>query len=323
LTVSPIEPREALARYAELAVTLQSELRLSGTAPRANVLRLQCQRVCDAFQALPSVVLAILQLQGTRGVGTFGPASRATLCMAMGTRLGLDPARVVDLGLAGLLQDLGSVELPDWTSSPKAEAEFGKALRRVPLTTTLTLGRGLVTPEVLQRIALAWETEPPHSDSAADKAPRSGIALLVTVAAAYDRLCSAVPPGLGLTSSHAMRIILFAGGRRYDERLTRLLATTVGLYAPGSVVELEPGARGVVVERPRDPSGFDRPVVRMLASVDSEPEIGRDGSVPDEDEEPTGPLDIDLGASLERQIVREIASNDGTMLSRFFLDRAR
>jgi hypothetical protein len=285
--VASIGPKEALARYAELALAVQAEL--GGDTVRPSILRLHCQRMHDCLVAIPSVVLAIVQLHGARGSGAFGPAAKATLCMAMGLRLGLDPGSVADLGIAGLLHEAGLMELPD---PVKAEAEFQRGLKKLPLLTTLALGRERITPEVLERMALAREvSEMPQGDPNA----ATGAAPLVTVAAAYDRCCSPVAPGLGLTSSRAMQVVLYCGGRRYAERMTRTLANAVGLYAPGAVVELSGGDRGVVIERPRDPGRFDRPVVAI------------------------GGGKVDLAQDTGRSIVRELPNAGEGILTSHFL----
>jgi hypothetical protein len=285
--VASIRPKEVLARYAELAVAVQTQL--AAETMRPSILRLHCQRVHDCLVALPSVVLAIVQLHGSRGSGPFAPAAKATLCMAMGLRLGLDPGSVADLGIAGLLHEAGFLALPD---PAKAEQDFQRGLKKLPLLTTLALGRERITPEVLERIALAREVgEIPEGDPNAS----TGMAPLVTVAAAYDRCCSPVAPGLGLTSSRAMQVVLFCGGRRYAERMTRTLASTVGLYAPCAVVELNGGDRGVVVERPRDAARFDRPVIAIGG--------GR----------------VDLAEDAERSIVRELPNAGQGLLASHFL----
>jgi hypothetical protein len=285
--VKAVAPKEALARYAELALAVQTELKAETVRP--SILRLHCQRVHDCLVAIPSVVLAIVQLHGARGSGPFGPAAKATLSMAMGLQLGLDPGSVADLGIAGLLHEAGALDLAD---PAKAEGDFTRGLKKLPLLTTLALGRERITPEVLERLALAWDVA---EDRERDPNAGTGMAPLVAVASAYDRFCSPVAPGLALTSSRAMQVVLFHGGRRYAERMTRTLANTVGLYAPGAAVELNGGDRGVVVERPRDPAQFDRPVVAL------------------------GSARVDLAESRDRSVVRELPSGGQSLLASHFL----
>jgi hypothetical protein len=287
--VATITPKDALTRYAELALALQVGLKADRDAVRPSMMRLHCQRVHDCLVALPSVVLAIVHLHGSRGSGAFAPAAKATLCMAMGLRLGLDPGSIADLGIAGLLHEAGVVDLPD---PSKAEQDYARMLKKVPLLTTLALGRERITPTVLERIALAWDiAEGREGDANA----ATGVAPLVSVAAAYDRFCSPLPPGLGLTSSRAMQLVLYSGGRRYAEPMTRVLANTVGFYAPGAQVELSGGDRGIVVERPRDPARFDRPVVSIGG--------GR----------------VDLAEDQERSIVRELPNGGQGLLAQHFV----
>ena len=288
--MATIGPKDALTRYAELALVLQNALKDSRDTARPSLLRLHCQRVHDCLTAVPSVVLAIVNLHGARGTGAFGPAAKATLCMAMGIQMGLDPGTTTDLGILGLMHEAGIVELPDPT---KSEQDFIRGFKKLPLLTTLALGRERMTPAGLERIALAWEISEKR-DGDANKA--TGFAPLVTVAAAYDRLCTPVAPGLGLTSSRAMQIVLFCGGRRYSEPFTRLLANTVGLYAPGAQVELDKNDRGVVIERPRDPAYFDRPVVAVGNAI------------------------IDLSEQEDRSIVRELPAGGQSVLASHFID---
>jgi hypothetical protein len=288
--MATIGPKDALHRYAELALGLQTALKADRDAARPSLLRFQCQRVHDCLVTLPSVVLAIVHLHGARGTGPFAPAAKATLCMAMGIQMGLDPGSIAELGIVGLLHEAGTVELPD---STKSEAEWVRGFKKLPLLTTLAIGRERMTPAGLERIALAWEMS---ETSDADPNVATGFVPLVTVAAAYDRYCSPVAPGLGLMSSRAMQIVLFCGGRRYAESFARLLANTVGLYAPGAQVELNGNDRGVVVERPRDSARFDRPVVALGSDI------------------------VDLSEQEDRSIVRELPAGGPSVLSSHFLD---
>ena len=288
--MATIGPKDALKRYAELALVLQGALKADRDTARPSLLRLHCQRVHDCLTSLPSVVLAIVHLHGARGTGAFAPAAKATLSMAMGIQMGLDPGTTTDLGIVGLLHEAGIVELPDPT---KSEQDFVRGFKKLPLLTTLALGRERMTPAGLERIALGWEISE-NRDGEPNKAV--GFAPLITVASAYERYGAPVSPGLGLTSSRAMQIVLFCGGRRYGEPFTRLLANTVGLYAPGAQVELDKNDRGVVIERPRDPAHFDRPVVAVGNSI------------------------IDLAEDHERSIVRELPSGGQSVLSSHFLD---
>lgn len=288
--MATIGPKDALNRYAELALGFQTALKADRDAARPSLLRFQCQRVHDCLVAVPSVVLAIVHLHGARGTGPFAPAAKATLCMAMGIQIGLDPGSIAELGIAGLMHEAGVVELPD---STKSEADFVRGFKKLPLLTTLAIGRERMTPAGLERIALAWEVS---ENRDGDPNAAKGFAPLVNVAAAYDRYCSPVAPGLGLTSSRAMQVVLFCGGRRYAEAFTRLLANTVGLYAPGAQVELNGNDRGIVIERPRDPARFDRPVVAVGSDI------------------------VDLSEQEDRSIVRELPGGGTGVLASHFLD---
>ncbi len=66
-----------------------------------------------------------------------------------------------------------------------------------------------------------------------------------------------------------------ARGSAYDADLLALFVQTMGLYPPGSVLELSDGRRVLSVSGGRDPERFAWPIVRVLQEADG---TRRDGA---------------------------------------------
>ena len=58
----------------------------------------------------------------------------------------------------------------------------------------------------------------------------------------------------------AMRVLL----RSFDASTARLLAETVGVFPPGTLVKISDGAIAVVARPPRSSNNWAQPVVRVL-----------------------------------------------------------
>lgn len=136
-------------------------------------------------------------------------------------------------------------------------------IRRHPLTSVGILkALGVDNPGWLEAVALHHE----RFDGSGYPFGLRGdaVPLSARLISAADIYCAAVSPRgyrNGRPAHEAMRNLFMGAGRVVDDALARLLVKTLGIYPPGTVVELRNGELALVLERG---SRVDRPRVMLL-----------------------------------------------------------
>lgn len=174
------------------------------------------------------------------------------LAVAFGKQLGLDEQDLEKLGLCGLLHDVGKMRVPvDILDKPGELTEKEKRMMKAHTVH----GRNLLmsTPSIY---AGAIDTAYSHHERMDGtgyprKIPGSGVSFFTRVIAivdAYDAMTADRCYSRAKTSTEALKIIYEARGTHFDEQLALKFIQTIGLYPPGSLVELYTGEVGIVLE---------------------------------------------------------------------------
>lgn len=240
----------------------------------------------------------------------------ALMAIAFGRFLGMDKQEMETLGLCGLLHDIGKMKVPssvlnkparltpeEWAQMTK-HPQFGHSLLRQhhqldPIVAEAALshheridGRGYPNQ------SSEWQI--------------SYFARIIAIVDAYDAITSDRCYRRGRSPAEALRILFRERNKHFDGELAEAFIRMVGIYPPGSLVELTSGEVGIVLST--NPNHRLRPKIELLlnaAKVPCEPRIL------DLEEEP---LDLDdrpyvikqavpdeaYGFNLEERIAREI-----------------
>lgn len=279
-----IDERQNVLRCYALVVLQARQLLAgftNGTPPRVSRLRKALQGLVDASLGHESLLVGITRFPTLGGDLACHLASVAALAMLMGRRLGVSRSRLIELGLAALLHDVGRAELPALDGGGDPE-ELVRATRDVPLRSVLRICGVDPSPQMLSFAGVAYELGLPASSP--DGRVPAAMARLIAVPCVFDLLTSSRPPRRGLLPDHAMRILLDKAGERFDRTVTTLFVCTLGLYPVGSTVRLTGGATAVVMEVPDDPSLYALPRVKVIRdaggrSVDHSLDLAQDRSV--------------------------------------------
>jgi hypothetical protein len=191
------------------------------------------------------------------GAGEHHLLGVASLALLVGLEIGLGDAVLSDLGVAAMLHDVGWVRLPDREGHTRAGLRM------------LMRQRGFHEGKV-RRLQAVLEHH-----YGFDR--RQGLfARIIRIADDYDVL---VAPRAGLPQvppSTAQAAMWAARGSVYDPDLLALFVHRLGLYPPGSLLELSDGSWVVAVSGGRDPERFAWPVVRVIRDADGQTLAGRD-----------------------------------------------
>lgn len=193
--------------------------------------------------------------------------SVAMLSMAIAAQLGLNTATLTDVGLGGMLHDIGMLRVSERIrTAPRALTdEEWQEVRRHPFHTLDMLSGMRDIPQSVKYICYQVH-ETMDGTGYPCNLPGSRIlplSRIVAVADAYTSMTAERPYREAMGPYAAMVALLNAGKEnRYDRELVRALLDTVSLFPIGSCVELNSGENARVLRA--NPARHTSPVVELL-----------------------------------------------------------
>lgn len=200
--------------------------------------------------------------------------------------MGSTSEQMRDIGVGALLHDIGKMELPDrlrWNDHDGSEAE--KTLYRSHV------GKGVVMAQKLGLSDGAKLIIAQHHELADGSGYPKGLrndsiyapARIVALVNRYDNLCNPGNPAQAVTPHEALSLIYAQNRSQYDARVMAVFIRLMGVYPPGSVIELSTGRHALVVSvnsaRPLRPNVIIHdPSVpadeALIMDLETNPEIG-------------------------------------------------
>jgi len=174
------------------------------------------------------------------------------LAIAFGRQLGYPEETLADLGICGLLHDVGKMKVPlEILNKPgPLTAEEKKIMDRHTIygrNMLMSAGSGAA-----QAVDVAWTH---HEKLNGEGYPRrlnavsiSRFTRIISIVDAFDAMSADRCYKPAMSSTQALKIIYDNRGSHFDEELAEQFLKTVGLYPPGSLVELVNGQAGLVIE---------------------------------------------------------------------------
>ncbi|EHR73300.1 uncharacterized domain HDIG-containing protein [Burkholderiales bacterium JOSHI_001] len=163
------------------------------------------------------------------------------LSMLMGRSLGLADAELQELGLGALLHDIGKLTLPDRLqhADPQASAHEQSAYRD-HVAQGVVLGKRMgLAPGTLLILAQHHELADGSGFPQGLNKERMGLASrVVSLVNRYDNLCNPRLASQALTPHEALSLIFAQGRDKFDATLLNTFIRMMGVYPPGSAVQL-------------------------------------------------------------------------------------
>ena len=184
----------------------------------------------------------------------------SVLSILLGRALKFDAAQLAQLGLGALLHDVGKLELPDrlrWRDdhAPAVERRLfqGHAGHGVALAKKMGLAQDAIDI-IAQHHEFADGGGYPAGLRGEQIRPLSRVVALVNQ---YDNLCNAGNPAQSLTPHDALAMIFARQRDAFDATVLAAFIRMMGVYPPGSVLQLNDERYAIVVsvnsERPLKP----------------------------------------------------------------------
>jgi HD-GYP domain-containing protein (c-di-GMP phosphodiesterase class II) len=203
------------------------------------------------------------------------------LSLAMGQRLGFDKKNLVKLGTAGLLHDIGKVEISKellYKTGRLTEFEWDRLkLHSLYSVRQILKTRGLDEISISALVTAYqhhWNfngTGYPAQDRS--KIVPSFLSRIVRICDAYDAMTTPRPyQPVPYLPALAVRVIWERRNNFFDPELVKIFIQLFGLYPLGSCLELTNGDIAVVIRE--NPGQIDRPVIKVVIDQRGEPAEG-------------------------------------------------
>jgi len=196
------------------------------------------------------------------------------LSIALGRHMGLEKWELENLGVCGLLHDIGKMRVPEEIlNKPSALSpeEFQEMANHTVYARQLLMGRSDVYPGAVD---VAYS----HHERLDGKGYPRGInsskislfTRIVTIADAYDAMTSDRCYKTGMSSLDSLKIINREKGKQFDEEAAQKFVEMIGLYPPGYLIEMTNGEVGIILSHD---SGYQlRPKVILILDKDKNPQ---------------------------------------------------
>jgi HD-GYP domain-containing protein (c-di-GMP phosphodiesterase class II) len=276
-------------QHAEAARDWRGAADLVRQEPQAAGARLRALSRALADKMLQARELSIRAVSGSAGDRASHALNVGVISLLIGRLCGLPEADLEDLGVGALSHDLGKLELPAhlhkrderWTA-----AEATRYRDHVGLGVVLGQRMGLA-PGALLVIGQHHE----HADGSGfpmswDISRLTVAARIVALVNRYDNLCHPLQASGALTPHEALSHLFSQGQKRWDAAVLNSFVRMMGVYPPGSVVQLTDDRFAVVesvnAARPLKPkvsvqTAGEEPALLDLAQ---EPTLGIRRSLP-------------------------------------------
>jgi putative nucleotidyltransferase with HDIG domain len=161
--------------------------------------------------------------------------------LMLGRQLGIPADVLMELGVGALMHDVGKTALPDRVRLAREDFNSGEAaLYRDHVAQGLILGRRMGLSADAQLVIAQHHELADGSGfpSALMLARMSMPARIVALVNRYDNLCNAASPAQSITPHEALSRLFAQHRSKFDESLLSGFIKMMGIYPPGSVVQL-------------------------------------------------------------------------------------
>lgn len=178
------------------------------------------------------------------------PVNVTVVSLLLGKAMGLPQAYLVDLGMAAFLHDVGKAQLPDrvrWLEENFSTAEYKLYQEHVAISVQVGKSMELSTGALL---AIAQHHELTDGSGFPSRVKGESMTVAARILALvnrYDNLCNPSRTAAAMTPHESLSLIFAQLKTRFDTTALSAFIRMMGVYPPGSVVQLVDERYGMVV----------------------------------------------------------------------------
>lgn len=174
----------------------------------------------------------------------------AIISLLMGRSFGLDEAELVDLGVGAMLHDIGKLELPDrirHRDSHFTSAEIDYYQQHVALGVSQGRRMGLSSGALLVVAQHHEQADGQGFPMRLEVGRMTPAARIVALVNRYDGLCNPHIAAKAMTPHEALSLMFAQGQKQFDTTMLSAFIKMMGVYPPGSSVQLTDDRYAIVV----------------------------------------------------------------------------
>jgi HD-GYP domain-containing protein (c-di-GMP phosphodiesterase class II) len=276
----------------------------------------QVVRECvDSLIRNPDALLFLTQLKNRDEYTAQHSLNVCIYSVAFGIRLGYQGQTLEDLGLSGLMHDMGKMKVPlEVLNKPgKLTVQEFEIMKQ-----HTTLGRDILM-SARESLPSAVDVAYSHHERLNGSGYPLGLdgehlapfSKIVAIVDTYDAITSDRVYHNSRTHMDAINVLSKSRGKGFDSRLVIKFIERIGIYPPGTVVEMGNGEVGVVMEV--YPKAKIRPKVVLILDERKRPRAPRLVDL----------SKLDLDAAAQPYVIRKVLTNNayGINLTRFNRER--
>jgi len=256
--------------YAKLtAKNIMDGIRIGRTIDM-NESRLVVNRVVDSIIRNSNALVWLTKLKNKDEYTAEHSLNVCILSAAFARHLGLDEDEIRKIGLCGLLHDVGKAKIPlEVLNKPGrfTDEEF-EIMKMHPL-----YGRDLLM-SLSDSDTAAIDVAYNHHERIDEMGYPRGLkshqipyySRIIAITDTYDAITSSRCYDQGRSSMDALDIIYKNKGRQFDEELAIEFIKCIGIYPPGSIVEMSNGEVGIIIASNQESKL--RPKIIMVLDAD-------------------------------------------------------
>jgi HD-GYP domain-containing protein (c-di-GMP phosphodiesterase class II) len=240
-----------------------------------NNVREGVRDVAGSLQRNPDALMWLLRLKSLDDYSFDHAMDVLVHALLLGGHIGWRGQRLLELGIAGLMQDVGKTQVPHellTTTEPLDEAQRRLIQSHVASSLEILMQQVNLPAEVLQIVSRhheRWDGSGYPRGLSYDK-----IGLAAEIAGLVDSFCAMLrnkPYRNAIGHQQALEELFKLRDRQFNPVLMEQFVQCVGLYPVGTLVELNTGDVGVVVQQNR----VQRSRPRILLMLDADKAVVR------------------------------------------------
>jgi HD-GYP domain-containing protein (c-di-GMP phosphodiesterase class II) len=236
----------------DAVVSMFQEVRM-GKAIDAEAMDELVEEISSSVIRNPGALISLSRLKTADDYTYMHSVAVCALMVAVARQLGLDAAETREVGMAGLLHDLGKALMPlEVLNKPgKLTDEEFRIIKSHPVEGHRLLVEGGSVGEIPLDVCLHHH-EKVDGSGYPDRLKDEQISLFAKMGAVcdvYDAITSNRPYKAGWDPAESIRKMTEWRDGHFDARVFHAFVKSVGIYPVGSLVRLQSGRLGVVVDQ--------------------------------------------------------------------------